>query len=264
MANTSFLSLRSILEKENTLLGSNYLDWYRKLKIVLRHERKIYVLNDEPLKEPTPDASDEDQSYYSQYMENALDVQCIMLSSISPKLQRQHENMSDREIDHHLCELFQESARVERYEISRALFNIMLEERNQVGSHILKMIRYIERLESLGSKLDQDLAIDLLLSSLPPSFSQFVLNLNMNNIDKSLTDMMVMLKTAEKDMKINLLLHAMMVRKTNKCPSTRKFNPMANAVKNPRYQAHKKLKKGMHVSQFDEGAMSFHCGKKCH
>ncbi|XP_042467364.1 uncharacterized protein LOC122050537 [Zingiber officinale] len=118
MANTSTLSLRSILEKENILLGSNYLDWYRKLKIVLRHERKIYVLKDEPLKEPTPDASEEDQSYYSQYMEDALDVQCIILSSMSPELQRQHENMSAREIDQHLRKLFQESARVERWKWS--------------------------------------------------------------------------------------------------------------------------------------------------
>ena len=223
------------------------------------------MLEDEPLKEPTPNASEEDQSYYSQYMEDALDVQCIMLSSMSPELQRQHENMSAREIDQHLRELFQESARVERYETSRALFRTMLEEGNQVGSHVLKMIGYIERLESLGSKLDQDLAVDLILSSLPPSFSQFVLNFNMNSMDKSLTDLMVMLKTAEKDMKVNPSLHAMMVRKTNKRSGTGKFNPKANAVKNPKYQAQKKLKKGMQVPQSDEKeAMCFHCGKKGH
>ena len=74
MANTSTLSLQNILKKENILLGSNYLDWYRKLKIILRHERKIYVLEDEPLKEPAPNVSEEDQLYYSQYMEDALDV----------------------------------------------------------------------------------------------------------------------------------------------------------------------------------------------
>ncbi|XP_042387520.1 uncharacterized protein LOC121979592, partial [Zingiber officinale] len=141
----------------------------------------------------------------------------------------------------------------------------MLEEGNQVGSHVLKMIGYIERLESLGSKLDQDLAVDLVLSSLPPSFSQFVLNFNMNSVDKSLTDLMVMLKTAKKDTKVNPSLHAMMVRKTNKRPSTEKFNPKANVVKNPRYQAQKKLKKEMQVPQSDEKeAMCFHCGKKGH
>ncbi|XP_042415422.1 uncharacterized protein LOC122004634 [Zingiber officinale] len=227
------------------------------MEIVLRHDRKIYVLEDEPLKETIPNASDEDQSYYSQYIEDALDVQCIMMSSMSPELQRQHENMSAREIDQHLHELFQESAREERYETSRALFHTMLEEGNQVGSHVLKIIGYIEKLESLGSKLDQDLAVDLILLSLPPSFSQFVLNFNMNSMDKSLTDLMVILQTIKKDMKVNPSLHAMMVRKTNKRPNTGTFNPKANAVKNPRYQAQKKLKKGMQdVQSLHEQAVS--------
>ena len=74
----------------------------------------------------------------------------------------------------------------------------------------------------------------------------------MYSMDKSLTDLMVMLKTAEKDMKVNPSLHAMMVRKTNKRSSTEKFNPKANAAKNPKYQAQKKLKKGMHVPESDE------------
>ncbi|XP_042410278.1 uncharacterized protein LOC121999699 [Zingiber officinale] len=87
----------------------------------------------------------------------------------------------------------------------------------------------------------------------------------MNSMDKSLTDLMVILQTAKKDMKVNPSLHAMMVRKTNKRPNTGKFNPKANAVKNPRYQAQKKLKKGMQVPQSDEKeVMCFHCGKKDH
>ncbi|KAI4387758.1 hypothetical protein MLD38_000164 [Melastoma candidum] len=109
----------------------------RKLNIVLRRERKIYVLEDEPLKEPAPDASEDDQSYYSQYMKDALDIQCIVLSSMSPELQRQHENMCAREIDQHLHELFQENARVEKYETSCAPFRTMLVEGNPVGSHVL-------------------------------------------------------------------------------------------------------------------------------
>ena len=37
------LSLRSVLEKDK-LNGSNFLDWERNLQIVLRQERKWYVL----------------------------------------------------------------------------------------------------------------------------------------------------------------------------------------------------------------------------
>ncbi|KAJ9551914.1 hypothetical protein OSB04_015959 [Centaurea solstitialis] len=47
VTNTNNLSLRSILEKDK-LTGSNFLNWERNLQIVLRHERKWYVL-EEPL-----------------------------------------------------------------------------------------------------------------------------------------------------------------------------------------------------------------------
>ena len=46
---TPIISLRSILEKDK-LNGTNFLDWYRNLKIILRQERKEYILN-----QPIPD-----------------------------------------------------------------------------------------------------------------------------------------------------------------------------------------------------------------
>ena len=49
---TNNLSLRSILEKDK-LAGPNFMDWERNLRIVLRHERKWYVL-EEPLGEASP------------------------------------------------------------------------------------------------------------------------------------------------------------------------------------------------------------------
>ncbi|KAJ9544226.1 hypothetical protein OSB04_023933 [Centaurea solstitialis] len=52
VTSTNNLSLRSILEKDK-LTGPNFLDWERNLMIVLRHERKWYVL-EEPLGEAPP------------------------------------------------------------------------------------------------------------------------------------------------------------------------------------------------------------------
>ena len=46
---TPTMSLRSILEKDK-LNGTNFLDWYRNLRIVLRQERKEYIL-DQPIPE---------------------------------------------------------------------------------------------------------------------------------------------------------------------------------------------------------------------
>ena len=51
--NNSNMSLRSVLEKDK-LTGTNFLDWFQNLGIVLKQERKLYVL-DEPLPEESAD-----------------------------------------------------------------------------------------------------------------------------------------------------------------------------------------------------------------
>ena len=67
-----------------------------------------------------------------------------------------------------------------------------------VSTHVLKVIGYIERLEVLRFKMDKDLEIDLILQSLPESFKAFILNFNMNQLERSLSDLLNMLKVAEK------------------------------------------------------------------
>ena len=59
------------------------------------------------------------------------------------------------------------------------------------------MIGYIESLQRLGFPLDDDLATDVILQSLPASFEPFILNYHMNGLKKSLTELHGMLKTAE-------------------------------------------------------------------
>ncbi|MCI62207.1 hypothetical protein A2U01_0083464, partial [Trifolium medium] len=51
-SNASNNILRSILEKEK-LSETNFLDWHRNLSTVLKHEKKLNVL-DEPLPKEAP------------------------------------------------------------------------------------------------------------------------------------------------------------------------------------------------------------------
>ena len=44
------LSLRSVLKKEK-LTGTNFLDWHGNLRIILKHEQKLYVL-EQPIPKP--------------------------------------------------------------------------------------------------------------------------------------------------------------------------------------------------------------------
>ena len=72
---------------------------------------------------------------------------------------------------------------------------------NPVGPHILKMIGYVENLERMCLPFEWELAIDLILQLFPKSFSHFVMNLLMNYMDKTLPQLALMLRTAEKNMK---------------------------------------------------------------
>ena len=45
------MSLRSLLDNDK-LMGPNFDSWYRKLRIVLEHEKIIYVINDPVPEEP--------------------------------------------------------------------------------------------------------------------------------------------------------------------------------------------------------------------
>ena len=70
-----------------------------------------------------------------------------------------------------------------------------------VSPHVLKMKGYIDHLERLGFPISQELATDMILNSLPESYDQFVMNYNMNNMEKSISELHGMLKTAEQSIK---------------------------------------------------------------
>ena len=101
----------------------------------------------------------------------------------------------------HLKEMFQQQARQERYETIKALHSCTMAEGISVSTHVLKMKGYIDHLERLGFPMSQELATDLILNSLPESYDQFVMNYNMNNMEKSISELHGMLKTAEQKIK---------------------------------------------------------------
>ncbi|XP_052478288.1 uncharacterized protein LOC128033859 [Gossypium raimondii] len=184
-ANTNTLSLRSVFEKDK-LNGLNFLDWFCNLRIVLKQERKLYVVEQPLPNEPPANASRADKDAYKKHLDDMVGVGCLMLASMNPGLQKQHEDMVAYDMIEHLKELYQGQARQERFNTSKALFQCKLAEGSPVRPRVLKMIGYIESMSKLGFPLSQELAIDVILQSLSDSYNQFILNFNMNEIDKTL------------------------------------------------------------------------------
>jgi hypothetical protein len=62
-----------------------------------------------------------------------------------------------------LREMFENQARVERYNISKILFACKLADGSLISHHVIKMIGYIETLDKLGCELNDDLATNVIL-----------------------------------------------------------------------------------------------------
>ena len=181
----------------NHLIGPNFTDWLRNLKILLKSERIAYVLEGDDLVERALDASEDEVWEYQKWQEDSTTVQCYMLASMCNELQRQHEDMEPKAMLLHFMELFVEQSRTQRYEMSKSLFRARMVESSSVQAHVLKMIEWIERLAVLGVELPVGMSIDLILQSLLDSFSQFIINFNMNKIQASLLKLPNMLTTAD-------------------------------------------------------------------
>ena len=76
-----------------------------------------------------------------------------------------------------------------------------MEENSSVSEHILRMSRYHNNLTQLGVNLPVDSVIDRVLESLPPSYKSFVMNYNMQGMNKTIPELFVMLKSTKVEIK---------------------------------------------------------------
>ena len=195
--NTSTFTLRCVLEKEK-LNGTNFLDWSRNLRIVLKQERKMYVLDNEiPNDPPANNASRAERDAYSKHLNDYVDVTCLRLTTMNSELQKQFEKMEAFDMMVHLKGMFQEQARQERFTTTKALNACKMTLGTSVSAHVLKMKGLIYQLDKLGAPISNELAIDMILGSLPESYDQFVMNYNVHHMEKSIAELLGMLKNVE-------------------------------------------------------------------
>src|SRR5436309_1729202 len=191
----------SIILEQNKLDGKNYQEWFRNLKIVLDSEHKTYVLDGPPPEEAPENSTDAEIETVRIWKEDDIQARCLMLASMTPQLQRQHESMQHAsEIHQHLKDLFQVADRSLRYSIASELYSRKLRKGGDVLEHGLKMIEGIERLEAFGEINKNELYEDLILHSMPPSFNQFRVNYLLANKKHTHIELINLLKNAQDTM----------------------------------------------------------------
>src|SRR3954466_733159 len=181
--------------------GSNYTDWVRNLRIILIAAQKSYVPEAPLGARPATNATDDVKNVWQSKADDYSIVQCAMLYGLEPGLQRCFERHGAYEIFQELKLIFQANARFERYEVSNKFYSCKMEENSYVSEHILKMSGYNNHLIQLGVNLPDDSVIDRILQSQPPSYKSFVMNNNMQGMDKKIPELFAMLKAAEVEIK---------------------------------------------------------------
>ncbi|GJW22839.1 retrotransposon protein, putative, ty1-copia subclass [Tanacetum coccineum] len=158
-------SIRPILEKEK-LNGSNFLDWYRNLRIVLRNEQKLHHL-EEALPEAPP-ATAAVRNAYARMVVEQQEVACLML------------------------------AEQELFETVKAFHACKQEKGQFVSTYVLKMKAYLDQMDHLGYHMPLVLGVNLILTSLSKDYDQFVQNYNMHDIGRTIPKLHAMMKLVEK------------------------------------------------------------------
>ncbi|KAL0405237.1 UNVERIFIED_CONTAM: hypothetical protein Slati_3837600 [Sesamum latifolium] len=81
-----------------------------------------------------------------------------------------------------------------RYAVMKAFFSARMIEGLSVREHGVMMLSLVEKLKDLQTDFEkEETYVDMILQSLPPSFDQFIINYNMNGLEKSLHELINML-----------------------------------------------------------------------
>lgn len=169
--------------------------------MTLRQENQEYVLVKLFFEINESIATFEQIVQYKKYNDDAFKVTCIMVETRAYELQRLYEDYRPYTISLDLDEKFHKKARKERYEVIKSLLACQLKEGESVCTHAQRMQIYMEWLEKLNLSFDNELVINMVLNSLPPSFYQFILNYYSNNTQTTLTQLHNVLQITKSRMK---------------------------------------------------------------
>ena len=91
--------------------------------------------------------------------------------------------------------------RNERYKTVCALMDCKLEDGQKVIEHINEMMALLDKMTTLDHPVEQGMAIDMVLRSLPKRFDHFVINFNLHSCDVSLSELREMITRIDLDFK---------------------------------------------------------------
>ncbi|KAL0405740.1 UNVERIFIED_CONTAM: hypothetical protein Slati_3887900 [Sesamum latifolium] len=139
-------------------------------------------------------SSSDERETFERWHADHRKVRSIILVSMSNDIQRQYDRLDDvASILQYTKEVNAIPDRHTRYVSTKEFFKIKMTEGSSMQEHGVKMLSLVEKLEYLKVGLNNDMYIDVILQSLPSSYDPFIVNFNMNGLEKSITELINML-----------------------------------------------------------------------
>ncbi|KAL0310151.1 UNVERIFIED_CONTAM: hypothetical protein Sangu_2458500 [Sesamum angustifolium] len=126
---------------------------------------------------------------------------------MSNDVQKQYNRLDDvASILQRMKEVYAIPDKHTRYVATKEFFRAKMTEGSSIQEHGVKMLSLVEKLEDLKAGLENDTYIDVILQSLPsPSYDPFIVNFNMNGLEKSINELINMLVQYEATIKKSML-----------------------------------------------------------
>jgi hypothetical protein len=187
-------------------------------------------------------------------------VKCYILASVSNVLQHQHQDL-----DHAfgmmtiLKEMLGEQNRIAKSGTMKSLLIAKMAEDTLVREHCLSMIAMFNSLEVLGTEIDGESQVDIILHSLPDSYNQFRLNVTMNKQDFTFSKLMNELIAAEGILKTKVSVN--MAQASSSKPKGKKKK---NQIKQVGKVFVKRFKKAENRTNGKQGSNCYYCDQPGH
>ncbi|GKB78782.1 retrotransposon protein, putative, ty1-copia subclass [Tanacetum coccineum] len=133
--NINHSAFRSMFEKEK-LSGNNFNDWFARLKLVLRVEKKMHVIEQPLPPAPEPVAEPDIVAQWTALYDAHTEIACLMLGSMTPELHRQFEMHYPYDMIQELRSMFEKQAGVEKFDLIQSFHACKQEEGKPIADYV--------------------------------------------------------------------------------------------------------------------------------
>ena len=106
---------------------------------------------DKYLEDELPDdASEEEDAKPEKHPYHSIEVSCLLLVTMSSKLQKRCENLGVYNMYEHLKDMFHVKPQIKRFKVMQLIIGCKKQENGYVSTHVIKLKVYFHRLDCLG------------------------------------------------------------------------------------------------------------------